>query len=273
MGELYEKESFVYNKVPVRIMNHAYNDIFTPLHWHRNIEINLVTYGEIVYQVDGKQELLRVGDMNIINSGELHSNHLVQVGEHFEAVMVQISKTFLDRWLGSGTILRKPEGDTGLRQFQEIILRLGEIERCQSEMMHFEVMEQIFALLAVMKKHFVQPASAGKRQEEALGKFKDILRYIEEHYTEDLAMASIAESFHYTKEHVSRLFKEHANTTFYHYLQATRLNHAIHLMRTQRDMSLMDCAMQSGFPNVKSFIDAFKREMGTTPLKWKKLHI
>lgn len=47
MSELYEEEQFIYNQVPVRVFHHEFHgaDIYTPLHWHRNIEFNLVTGG------------------------------------------------------------------------------------------------------------------------------------------------------------------------------------------------------------------------------------
>ena len=55
MSELYESEDFIYNRIPIRIFNHCFDgiEIFTPTHWHRNIEFNLVTCGRIRRIVDG----------------------------------------------------------------------------------------------------------------------------------------------------------------------------------------------------------------------------
>ena len=57
MSELYESEDFIYNRIPIRIFNHCFDgiEIFTPTHWHRNIEFNLVTCGRIRRIVDGIQ--------------------------------------------------------------------------------------------------------------------------------------------------------------------------------------------------------------------------
>ncbi|WP_024864342.1 AraC family ligand binding domain-containing protein [Butyrivibrio sp. FCS014] len=104
MAEHYESEAFIYNQVPVRIFNHSFDgtDIFTSLHWHRNVEFNLTTEGRIKMNIDGKNMQLLPGDWCIVNSGELHSNHWIEPTDHFGGICVQISKSFLDRWIGEG---------------------------------------------------------------------------------------------------------------------------------------------------------------------------
>lgn len=54
--ELYEKEEYIYNQIPIRIYNHSIEkeEIHTPLHWHRSIEIDLVLEGRIILKIDGK---------------------------------------------------------------------------------------------------------------------------------------------------------------------------------------------------------------------------
>lgn len=63
MSELYENEIFIYNHVPVRVLIHSFDgeNIFTPLHWHRNIEFNITTAGRILYNIDGQDEEHRPG--------------------------------------------------------------------------------------------------------------------------------------------------------------------------------------------------------------------
>lgn len=102
MSELYEEEQFIYNQVPVRVFHHEFHgaDIYTPLHWHRNIEFNLVTGGRICMIVDGNAQEMYPGSWCIANSSELHSNHWIDIEDHFEGIAVQISKSFMDHWVG-----------------------------------------------------------------------------------------------------------------------------------------------------------------------------
>ena len=111
MAELYEKELFIFNQVPVRIFNHAFEreNIFTPLHWHRNIEFNLTTGGRIRYMIDGCESEEHPGDWNVVNSGELHSNHWIGREDIFTGVSVQISKSFMDTWMGEKARFCLPE--------------------------------------------------------------------------------------------------------------------------------------------------------------------
>ena len=96
MPELYESEDFIYNRIPIRIFNHCFDgvEIFTPAHWHRNIEFNLVTRGRIRRIVDGIQYDQKEGDFFVVNSGELHADHWMEETDHFEGITVQISKKF-----------------------------------------------------------------------------------------------------------------------------------------------------------------------------------
>lgn len=272
MPELYESEAFIYNQVPVRVFNHYFDgeDIYTPLHWHRNIEFNLTTGGRIMMNVDGSSAPLLPGDWCVVNSGELHANLWIEIDDHFEGVAVQISKPFMDRWLGEDVRFEHPTAPGAAVEIENALRTFGEYHR-RGDANDLEKMELVFHFLIILRKYcLVKPDAASRKREKAIGGVKGIINYIDEHYQENIDLAGASAEFHYTSAHLSRMFKEHIGLNFYQYLQNVRLMHCIEEMKADRDIRLIDCAMDNGFPNVKSFIQTFKKSFGCTPSEWMK---
>lgn len=272
MAELYESEQFIYNPVPVRVFCHSFDgtDIFTPMHWHRNIEFNLTTAGRIMMTVDGEEEELKPGEWCIVNSGELHANHWIEPNDHFEGVAVQIARSFVDRWLGENIFLKKPESREAAEEIENILRIFGEYH-AQGSFDDLEKMELVFRFLNLLHKYCVTKPGNDRKRDKAISNVKAIVNYIEEHYQDPLDLNGTAEIFHYTPAHLSRMFKEHVGHNFYQYLQGVRLMHCVEEMKSDPNVRLLECAMDNGFPNVKSFIQSFKKSFGCTPSEWLKM--
>ena len=271
MAQLYESEVFIYNQVPVRIFNHYFDgtDIFTSLHWHRNVEFNLTTAGRIKYNVDGENKILSPGDLCIINSGVLHSNHWVEPGDHFEGICVQVSKSFIDRWIGENVYFEYPKKEEDAERIRRELIKFGEYKKQGKS--DIEKMELVFDFLIMLKESC---AITGKASEQCKDNgdinIKSIINYIDENYMEQLDLAGVSRAFNYTPAHLSRMFKEHVGKNFYQYLQNVRLMHCVDEMKEDENVRLIECALNHGFPNAKSFIQTFKKSFGCTPSDWMK---
>ncbi len=271
MSELYEEEQFIYNQVPVRVFHHEFHgaDIYTPLHWHRNIEFNLVTGGRICMIVDGNAQEMYPGSWCIANSSELHSNHWIDIEDHFEGIAVQISKSFMDHWVGQNVRFVYPADPRAAREIGNALLTFGEYYSAKTTN-NLEKMEYVFRFLILLQKYCVEEKEANGKSQKSVNGVKSIIRYIDEHYQESLNLAGISEKFHYTSAHFSRMFKDHMGYNFYAYIQNVRLMHCVEEMKADPDVRLLDCAVNNGFPNVKSFIETFKKSFGCTPSEWIK---
>ena len=271
MSEHYESEVFIYNQVPVRIFNHYFDgvDIFTALHWHRNVEFNLTTAGRIKMNIDGRNIPLMPGDWCVVNSGELHSNHWIEPTDHFEGICVQISKSFLDRWIGEGVRFEVPGSKTAADNIRDMLVKFGEYKKSGAD--DLKRMELVFSFLNLIRDCCVyEPGPVVKSEGEGDANIKSIINHIDEHYMDQLDLSSVATTFGYTPTYLSRMFKEHVGRNFYQYLQNVRLMNCVEEMKEDENVRLIECALNHGFPNAKSFITCFKKTFGCTPSDWLK---
>lgn len=272
MVAFYEKEEFVRDPVPIRLFYHSYTDdhVFTPIHWHQSVEITLILAGETVHCIDGNNIICGPNDFCIVNSGVIHSNHTIEIQPEIRGITLQISIAFIESWLGKDVIFCIPQDTSEQMQIRDLILKIAEESRCQDEFHNLRQMELTLRLLVTLSRSCVKkdkdtPQGAGDFQ-----RFKELLDYIEKHYQEQLSLDALADRFGYSPAYLSRSFKKHVGYNFSRHVQMIRMNAVVADMREHSDKSILNCATDHGFPNVKSFIHTFKQEYGCTPSQWRK---
>jgi AraC-like DNA-binding protein len=95
------------------------------------------------------------------------------------------------------------------------------------------------------------------------------VEYIHQHYTEPLRLGQVARVAGFAPGHFSKLFISREDMPFEQYLRALRLERAKHLLAdTVLDSTRI--AELSGFRSAQYFCRVFRRELGTTPLEYRK---
>ena len=94
-------------------------------------------------------------------------------------------------------------------------------------------------------------------------------QYIDLHYNEDLSIDNIAQHFNISTGYLSRYFKSHLNVTVKEYLIAVRLKKARQDVLFS-NYTILEIAYLHGIPNLKSFINAFKKVYHDTPAKYRE---
>lgn len=100
-------------------------------------------------------------------------------------------------------------------------------------------------------------------------RYRSIIKFIEEHYKENIKMEQLADQFGFSKEYFSRSFKKYMSINFKEYLTKRRLLEAEQLLRTT-DWQISDVALECGFIDIKMFYSVFKKEYGSTPSTYRK---
>ncbi len=94
----------------------------------------------------------------------------------------------------------------------------------------------------------------------------EIKRYIDENYATITSVSQIAEHFFYSREHLSRKFKEAFNMSLVNYLTRRKITESIILLDK---MGVTEAAYAVGYRSQSAFIDAFKKCMHCLPSEYK----
>ena len=99
--------------------------------------------------------------------------------------------------------------------------------------------------------------------------FSKIIRYIDEHYAEDLSLDIIALHFGTSSKYLSRKLKQHLGMNFHNYLTQIRVNHA-KILLASTNMKIDEIGHSVGYMSNTTFVRAFKSETGLSPAAYKK---
>ena len=96
------------------------------------------------------------------------------------------------------------------------------------------------------------------------------VRYIDEHFREQLKVDQFAASFNYSQYHFSRLFKLEVGSSPHQYLLNRRILEAKRKLTNTRN-TVEAIALECGFNSISHFIRAFRKVTGHTPKEFRRI--
>ena len=93
---------------------------------------------------------------------------------------------------------------------------------------------------------------------------RQAIRYIEEHYADDINVRSIAEALSISESHLSKVFKDTLHSTIGEYLTNYRISQACMMLQDPQNR-IYEVAVRCGYNDQRYFSVIFKRIMGMTP--------
>lgn len=100
-------------------------------------------------------------------------------------------------------------------------------------------------------------------------KLKDILHYLDEHYTETISLDHLAEHFFISKYYLSREFKKEFGTSIIQYVLTKKITNAKELLRYS-NASIEEVAQLCGIDDASYFNKVFKKIEGCTASEYRK---
>ena len=95
-----------------------------------------------------------------------------------------------------------------------------------------------------------------------------LIRYLQEHYSEDITVEEIATHFHYHASHINRLMRQATGTTIRNYLIRCRIDAAKALL-VSTELSVSRIAARTGFQSAGYFSNAFRKDTGQSPSQYR----
>lgn len=97
---------------------------------------------------------------------------------------------------------------------------------------------------------------------------EEIVSYINEHFSEDLSIETMAEKAMLSPYHFIRIFKKETGFTPHEYLINTRISNAKYMLKNTK-MSIKDICFHTGFSCESVFCTSFKRNVGMPPAAYR----
>ena len=94
------------------------------------------------------------------------------------------------------------------------------------------------------------------------------MKYIDEHFKENIMLKDIAKNSYISVTHLCRLFKNNLGTTASKYITSKRISEAKKMLRKGKNVS--EAAYECGFNDYSNFIRVFSSHVGISPGKYGK---
>ena len=257
----------IYDQIPDFHIEKAVGKTPMPhMHDHAAFELYELCRGEREYFIGDQFYKIGEGDLVLIPPALLHRT----AGKGATRFLLYFSEAFLRRFFTeemlSALPLEKPlvfRPDEALRADIE-----GELAAMLSEYadgMIAKTASRLCRLLSV-----IASAPNGYNAEPLFDRrIGQIVRYINEHYSEIADIEQIAAHFFISKYHLCRTFNKNLGLPLVSYLNTIKVRAAAELMQNE-ELNLTEIAIRSGFNSSSYFCRVFKAEKGVSPTVYRK---
>lgn len=249
----------------------------TKMHYHDFYQVYYLTKGRLCHRSESGERMLCSGDCFIIPPYFPHRIGKVEGDPEFYSFSFR--RDFLpDSTLSTPPVsglmeLLRPEsmklGLTmsgralyGLEQLFALALREFEGQRMGWECALGGILS---AILVTLARAYGQGDAPTLPQRE----MQACIRYVDQHFREELKVCDLLERFHFSPSGFYRRFLDAAGQSFSAYLSARRIEYACLLMGKQ-DRPLAEIAQLSGSWDYSSFYRSFKKQMGISPAQYRR---
>ena len=240
------------------------------LHTHDYYELLIYADGEVEYV--NEDTVMRPEPLSAIwfVPGEMHTARLIS-NSQYERYVLYFSKDFfecggkctpiLDFTHNRKAIIKIPTiKKTEFLRVLHNAIKAAKSDKSYAELLLKSYLIQVFEMLNAPELR----SESGKIHMESMAKIK---KYIDAEYPNISSIMEVAERFFYSREHLSRSFKQIYNVSISEYLRNRRVVESIKLLSS---MTIAEAAYAVGFKYQSAYISAFKSYMGYLPSEYKR---
>ena len=244
------------------------------LHSHNFYEMDVYESGQISYISDNQELFPQKDDIILFPPGRFHTARLSETSEYDRYVFYFDPQLF--NFLGNGClpqifrenspgcyrIARKKRGE-----FFYLIENLEATlydENIANGLLAFSYILQLFCLINEWAK--IHQDGIAQIPQNVL----EVKKYVDENYQAVNTTTEIANHFFYSREYVSRIFKQYYNINLSEYLANQKINRAKQALEQGGNVSY--AFNISGFQSMSSFVKAFRSRTSMTPSEYKRAH-
>ena len=277
-------ESYGFDRFSAFNLSTGYEDRSYQAHWHSYGEIVLVGPGKTnVFEVNQNKYELIEGDFLLVWPMEMHA---IIDADRKESLVIQFSNAFMNSLFDLQRIMHfyrnlhvlcinaHPQLVAGLRiiaeKMKEIFLSAAPDRELRCCMLLMEFM----LTLDQHREEFAPELRNGEPYsytDTVTRRIIMVTDYIKNNLTaDDLFQGAMAEMAGISRDYFSRIFRNVTGTNYSRWLNMIRLEKATELL-ADKQMTLTEIAMHSGFQSISSFNRVFHTEKGMSPGEYRAL--
>lgn len=248
------------------------------LHYDTNLLFMYFKKGTGKIIIEGHRCTIEEGDVVILSPSELYLCSIDENVEH-ERITIYINEFFAKNFNGDiGDFLqmfyKRKKGEGNFIKAQ--IVRKLNIDCLFEKSVHYakstQSTDRVMAVCKVMEILSIVMETLPISKKDTVHKnslTEKILKFINEHFAEDISIADISEHFYMNKYNFCHYFKKQVGVSAWNYIIFRRLNYCNELIK--KNVSIDEASYRAGFRNYSNFFRLYKKYMRMTPMEFKKL--
>jgi len=160
----------------------------------------------------------------------------------------------------------------------QVTSQLTEIKEIFNKLKKATKLERFIILIALLKLlsdsdiNLLSNYTYAKKLSDSEGKrMRKVFDYTLKNANQKISLDEIASVANMTKNAFCKFFKKRTNKTYINYLTELRIENACKILKSNKDMAIVDVAFKAGFYNISNFNRRFKELKKMTPLTFRNL--
>lgn len=231
-----------------------------PYHLHNNIEILICIHGTFDALCNGKEKILKNGDIMIAFPGDIHAYKATNYGEGIMIIFNPNISSVIS------TLLSNTEYESFVADKSIIPLAENMLLSHNNNLNFAIVYGYLHTIIgSVLKK------SESKKNNREINTFNSVIRYIAFNYTKKITLKSVSKHMGISQSHLSRIFSQKVNGGFNRYLNMMRIEKAKELLKNT-DKNIFEIMLEAGFSDQGTFNRVFKQNENCTPREYRNIN-
>lgn len=237
-----------------------YTDTPWQSHFHKNFELIFVVSGSVDSTVNGLHYTLHQGDFGLCLPYDIHSYTPAQNTVYWVLVFsedyIRYSSNQFSKKKATGFSFHCDDAVTVF--FTQRLLHNANPTVLTVKSCLYAILEEYFKSIPLVEK------TSSDRLTQPF-----IIEYIEQNHKNKLTLSDLAKQLGYDYSYMSRYFHNTFNLSFTEFVNIYRMENALRLLEDTNE-SMTTVALESGFQSIRSFNNLFQKNMGITPLQYRK---
>lgn len=158
-----------------------------------------------------------------------------------------------------------------IEPYTELLDKLYFLANSDDYLKDMRINENLAKLLTIIMEMSWQPEKQHLIRIEGENRFRitAVKAYLDDHWSEKIALKDLSERFYINQYYLARLFKQQYGTSILSYLSNLRITRAKNLLRFTKD-SVEMIGRQCGYEDANYFSRIFKKTEGVSPMKYRE---